>query len=203
MKRFIVALMLALVMAAITGGAALAAPKSVAPDALTPPPPPGAECNQTGQYVICQTFFDESVTNEELYYLSCGTVYETTSVHREGIRWYSDGLLVKRFVTEDAEGTLSLSPTGEEPTVRLMVHQNWWDHYAVPGDEDSASTTYHGNGLSVLLPGSGGERVAGIYLPDGTHHGVARDFDANEDNIVDNPEVEAALCDALGGTIPE
>jgi hypothetical protein len=38
---------------------ASAAPKSVDPDTLTPPPPPGAECQQTGTYIICHTFGDE------------------------------------------------------------------------------------------------------------------------------------------------
>jgi hypothetical protein len=53
MRRIIVALMLAMVVAAITAGAALAAPKTVDPTTLRPEPPPGAECKQTGRYVIC------------------------------------------------------------------------------------------------------------------------------------------------------
>ena len=55
MRRIIVALMLAMVVAAITAGAAVAAPKTVDPDTLTPTPPPDTHpvCKQTGQYVIC------------------------------------------------------------------------------------------------------------------------------------------------------
>ena len=126
MRRLIMALMLAMVVAAITGGAALAG-QSVDPSTLTPPPPAGAVCQETGQYVICQTYFDEPpVVNEPEFMVSCGSgdrwVYLTETVHREGIRWYSDGLLVKRFGTEHEEGTLSLSPTGEEPTVRVFDH---------------------------------------------------------------------------------
>ena len=198
MKRIIVALVLAMVLAAITGGAALAAPNSVDPDTLTPPPPPGAECKDTGNFILCQTFFDEpSLVNEPVFELSCGTVYETSNVHREGIRWYSaEGLLLKRFVREDAQGTLSLSATGEGPTVRFFAHDNWTDIYTTPGDEESASTTYHGVGLRIIAPGSGGLIYAGITLPDGTHHGtpLRRDLFSGEDIA---PEADAVLCEAL------
>jgi hypothetical protein len=198
MRRIIVALMLAMVGAAVTAGAALAAPRTIDPNTLTPPPPPGAECNQTGNYIICQTFFDEpSLVNEPAFELSCGTVYETSNVHREGIRWYSaEGLLLKRFVREDAQGTLSLSATGEGPTVRFFAHDNWTDIYTTPGDEESASTTYHGVGLRIIAPGSGGPIYAGITLPEGTHHGtpLRRDLFSGEDVA---PEADAVLCEAL------
>lgn len=196
MRRIIVALMLAIVAAAITAGAALAAPRTIDPNTLTPPPPPGAECKDTGNYIICQTFFDEpSLVNEPVFELSCGTVYETSNVHREGIRWYSpEGLLLKRFVREDAQGTLSLSATGEGPTVRFFAHDNWTDIYTTPGDEESASTTYHGVGFRIIAPGSGGLIYAGTDLPDGTHHGVRRDLFTGEDVA---PEADAVLCEAL------
>jgi len=210
MRRIIVALMLAMVVAAITAGAAIAAPKTVDPDTLTPPPPPGAECKETGQYVICQTFFDEDpVVNEPEFMVSCGSgdrwVYLTETVHREGIRWYSDGLLVKRFGTEHEEGTLSLSPTGEEPTVRVFDHVSWVDYLSTPGDFDSAITNRHGNGFRILLPGGGDLlHIAGLETPDEMLHGVARDLIVDEDtNFVSDPEVNAALCAALGDSIAE
>ncbi len=34
---------------------ASAAPRSVDPGTLTPPPTPGAQCKDTGNYIICQT----------------------------------------------------------------------------------------------------------------------------------------------------
>ncbi len=200
MRRIIVALMLAMVVAAVTAGAALAAPRTIDPNTLTPPPSEGvvAECKETGNFIICQTYFDEpSLVNEPAFELSCGTVYETTNVHREGIRWYSaEGLLLKRFVREDAQGTLSLSATGEGPTVRFFAHDNWTDIYTTPGDEESASTTSHGVGLRIIAPGSGGLIYAGITLPDGTHHGVPlrRDLFTGEDIA---PEADAVLCEAL------
>ena len=178
---------------------ASAASGSVDPDTLTPPPPPGAECKQTGNYILCQTFFDEpSLVNEPVFELSCGTVYETSDVHREGIRWYSsDGFLLKRFVTEDVEGSWSLSPTGGGPSVRFFAHDNWTDVYAIPGDEQSVSTTYHGDRFTAIAPGSGVLwHIAGQDLPDGTHHGAGGAFFIDEEGNVD-PEADAALCEAL------
>jgi hypothetical protein len=198
MRRIIVALTLAMVVAAVTAGAALAAPRTIDPNTLTPPLPPEVHpvCKQTGNYIICQTFFDEpSLVNVPAFELSCGTVYETSNVHREGIRWYSaEELLLKRFVREDAQGTLSLSATGEGPTVRFFAHDNWTDIYTTPGDEESASTTSHGVGLRIIAPGSGGLIYAGITLPDETHHGVKRDLFAGEEIA---PEADAVLCEAL------
>jgi len=204
--------MLALVVTAITGGAALAG-QSVDPSTLTPPPPAGAVCQETGQYVICQTYFDEDpVVNDPAFMISCGTgdrtVYLTETVHREGIRWYSaeEGLLVRRFVTEHEEGSLSLSPTGEEPTVRVFDHNTWVDNYTTPGDEDSAITTFHGNGFRIVLPGGGDLlHIAGFdQEPDGPFHGIARDLNVDEDTgFVSDPEVNAALCAALGDPITE
>ena len=212
MKR--ATLLLASMLAALllAGGAALAGPL-VDPDTLTPPPPPGAVCQETGQYVICQTYGGEDLVNDPAFMISCGTgdrtVYVSETVHREGARWYnSDGLLVKRFGTEHAEGTLSLSPTGEEPTVRTFHHISWVDLLSTPGDFDSAITYRHGNDFTILLPG-GGEllHIAGLETvvpPEDTHHGVARDLLVDEDTgFVSDPEVNAALCAALGDPITE
>jgi hypothetical protein len=204
-------LMLALFVAAITGGAALAG-QSVDPSTLTPTPPDGAVCQETGQYVICQTYGGDDLVNDPAFMISCGTgdrtVYASETVHREGARWYSDGLLVKRFGVEHAEGTLSLSPTGEEPTVRTFHHISWVDLLSTPGDFGSAITYRHGNDFTILLPGGGDLlHIAGLetVLPsEDTHHGVARDLLVDEDTgFVSDPEVNTALCAALGDPITE
>ena len=86
------------------------------------PPPPGAECRADGQSIICHTSLVLTPVNEPVAELPCGTVYETSNDVRRGIRWYnSDGKLVKRFVTQDLEGTWSLSPTGASPTAKLTT----------------------------------------------------------------------------------
>jgi hypothetical protein len=116
-------------------------------------------------------------------------VYETSTVDRQGIRWYnSDSKLVKRFVTEDGEGTWSLSPTGAEPTVKVTSHASFRNVYAVPGDQSTGPEIFHGEGTSQA-PGFGViHHIAGLDLPDG-HHGIFHD-------IVD-PAVAAELCAAL------
>ena len=57
--------------------------------------------------------------------LPCGTLYETIYDLREGIRWYPGRKVVKRFVSQNAEGTWSLSPSDAEPTVKISFHANW------------------------------------------------------------------------------
>lgn len=161
----------------------------VDPSTLEPTPPPGAVCRTDGPWTICQTTFLEEVLNEPVFGLPCGTVYENMYDLREGIRWYLDGKLVKRFVSQNAEGTWSLSPTGAAPTVTIALHANWKNEYALPGDESSGLQTFHGSGITVRAPGVGViAHIAGLELPDGTHRGVFR---------FDNPEVAAVLCEAL------
>lgn len=201
MKR--ATLLLAAMLAALllACGAALAAPKSVDPDTLTPPPPPGAQCKETGNYVICHTSGDESWADQPDFMLSCGTAYTTGSAHREGIRWYSDGLLVRRFVKETGAGTISLSPTGEGPTVRFVGHFNYVDYLATPGDFDSATEIEHGMDTRIWRPGSGVMlHLAGIFVfaPEGiTHHGAGEFAIDEEDNLIIPAKEDAALCAAL------
>jgi hypothetical protein len=194
LKRLLIGTIVVLALVAVSGIVGTTAPASagviVDPSALQPPPPPGALCRADGRYVICHTFLDFTLVNEPVFDLPCGTVYETSFDHREGIRWYADGLLVKRFVTQDVEGTWSLSPTGAGPTVRLMAHANWWTDYAVAGDESTQSITFHGDSIRVQLPGSGGTlHIAGLDRPDNTHEGVIR--------FIDDPGAAAAICASL------
>ena len=98
-----------------------------------------------------------------------------------------------RFVTQDFEGTWSLSPTGAGPTVTVTAHSNWRNvNIDADADESTWPTTFHGNGFMIRAPGFGViVHIAGLDLPDGTHHGVARSFE--------DPEVAAELCAALTG----
>jgi hypothetical protein len=175
----------------LAAGPAAAGPV-VDPSTLQPEPPPGAVCRANGPWTICQTTFLVDVVNEPIVFLDlpCGTVYETIVDLREGIRWYLDGKLVKRFVSQNAEGTWSLSPTGAGPTVKISLHANWRDEYAVPGDESSGLTTFHGSGFTASAPGVGVlAHIAGLERPDGAHRGVFR--------IIDDEEGAAKLCSAL------
>ena len=166
----------------------------VDPSTLQPPPPPGAECQAAGQWIICQTVFVIDSVNEPIldFALPCGTIYETIHDDRFGIRWYNaDGELVKRFVSQDAQGTWSLSPTGVEPTVTITAHANWGEVYTVPGDESSFVGSLQGDAFTVRAPGYGViAHIAGLELSDGSHRGDMR--------FIEDPDVAAELCAALG-----
>jgi hypothetical protein len=124
--------------------------------------------------------------------LPCGTIYFTATDVRHGLRFYENGLLVRRHVTAPGgvSGFISLSPTGEGPRLELIGHLNWWSTFSVPGDEDTESTTSHG--LDIRLKSPDGEIIAiiaGRTDPEDTHTGVAR--------FVDDPAVAEAICAAL------
>lgn len=162
----------------------------VDPGTLTPVPPPGSQCRADGAWTICHTVFLEEFANEPAFDLPCGTVYETRYDPRTGLRWYLDGLLVKRQVFAHAQGTWSLSPSGDGPTVRFIAHRTWTDVYSVPGDEGSAVETFRGVDLHVFVPG-GVIQVAGLQLSETDQRGVFR--------LPDDPQMADALCEALGG----
>jgi hypothetical protein len=173
-----------------TSGVPAFAAGAVDPNTLTPAPPEGAVCHADGQWIICHTTLSFAPVNEPVFDLPCGLFYETGFDDRRGIRWYnSDGLLAKRFVSQDAETSLSLSPVGTGPLVAVTIHLNWRNDYAVPGDESTGPEIIHGNGLTLKGPHGVIAQIAGLDLPDGTHRGVLR--------FVDDPAVAAAVCAAL------
>ena len=181
----------ALVLAALMADGARAGTPTVDPSTLQPVPPPGASCRHDGPFVICHTQLDSAIENEPVFDLGCGTVYETSNDNRDGIRWYSNGLLVRRRVTAVLDGFWTLSPSGAGPRVTINAQWNWWAIPAVPGGgQDTEAITAHGNSFTAKAAGAGViAHIAGIDLPDGTHHGVAR--------FLDDPAVAAAVCDAL------
>ena len=136
--------------AVIAASAPAAAGPIVDPDTLTPVPPPGAVCRANGALTLCHTVFLEEFANEPAFDLPCGTVYETVYDPRTGLRWYRDGLLVKRQVFAHAEGTWNLSPSGDGPAVRFIANRTWTDVYPVPGDEGSQVEVYRGLDLHVF-----------------------------------------------------
>ena len=189
MRRPIV---LALLLAAVASPAA-AAPPTVDPATLEPPPPADARCTQTGADVICHTVIDFSVDAEFVtdFGLPCGGVYLTAVDVREGLRFYSDGLLVRRHVKAPLSGFLSLSASGDDPRVAIVGHLNWWNDFAVPGDESSEIETSHGLDIMFKAPGGGVlATIAGRGSPDGSFTGIVR--------FTDDPATAAAVCEALG-----
>ena len=147
--------LLALLAAGLLGAAApsaFAGTPTVDPSTLQPEPPPGASCRLDGRFVICQTEFHEPFDAEPVIELPCGTLYQTSRDDREGIRWYEDGLLVRRFVSRHMSGFWSLTPAGDGPRVTISGHSNWWTTYPVPGDEDSGAGPQQGSTCSPGRP---------------------------------------------------
>ena len=172
-----------------------AASKAVDPAALTPAPllvGAQAECRADGRWILCHTTLALESVNEPTFDLPCGTVYETSRDVRLGTRWYNagDSVIAKRHVTQDLEGTWSLSPEGAGPTVIISAHANWYDsQYADPTDIDSGVGAAHGE-VTAQAPGFGViAHIAGLDRPDDTHRGVFR--------FIDDPAVASALCQAL------
>lgn len=178
---------------AVVSSPASAGPPSVDPATLQPPPPPDARCQATGRAVICRTVIDFSAQAEAVDFgLPCGTVYITATDVRHGLRFYEDGLLVRRHVTAPGgvSGFVSLSAAGDGPRVKLAGYLNWWSTFSVPGDESTELTTSHGLDVRLKAPDGGIiAMIAGRTDPEGAHSGVAR--------FVDDPAVAAAICAAL------
>jgi hypothetical protein len=85
----------------------------VDPSSPRQPPPPGADCRLDGAWIICHTSVDFFPVNEPIFDLPCGTLYETATDIRRGIRWHdnSTGMLVTRssLKTSPALGVCRLS----------------------------------------------------------------------------------------------
>ena len=182
-------LMLAVAIATLTslgGASATTAHTLVDPTTLTPPLKPFRVCYEDGPWVKCDTSGTDTFENDPVFELPCGTIYETSTAIAHATRWYANGLLVERDATQSVRGTWSLSPTGAAPTVDIAANQGWHETFLVPGDESSSSGVAHGNFLRISGMGSA-FRDVGIYLADGTHHGLASFTD----------EAAARLCAML------
>jgi hypothetical protein len=128
-----------------------------------------------GGDVRCDTFKDFPLDHEAVFNLSCGTVYETSTDHRDGIRWYRGGVLVKRHVDEDGRGFWSTSPTANDGPVHLFAGWASTTSWTVPGDDSTAQERLQGVGIRITGPnGSPIVNIAGQDALDGTHHGIAR-----------------------------
>jgi hypothetical protein len=192
MRRFF-----SLVIAALTAGSLVLAAAGVAvaapvePSTLTPPPPDDARCHTAGAQTICDTVLNFFPVNEPAFEAPCGTLYFTGTDLRNGLRFYNaDGLLTRRHVTSQLRGTLSLSPTGEGPSLRMTGHMNWWNVWPVPGTEGDGVQTNRGVDIKVQGPGIGsGFMLAGNFPPDEPAHGHFTAF--TDESLV-------LLCEALG-----
>jgi hypothetical protein len=141
---------------------------------LEPPPPPGAACQSVGPTtVVCHTSLAFFPTNQPLFDISCGTIYETAADVRTGIRWYENGRIARRHVSGHYDGTWRISPTGEGATIRTTGNWNSYSVWSTPGDDDTLVETFQGLHIKASGPGVGSDlMLAGRIDPDGTVHGI-------------------------------
>ena len=170
-RRFLMAVTIA-ALTSFGGVTGTSAHTLVDPTTLTPPLLPFRVCYEDGLWVRCDTSGTDTIEDEPVFDLPCGTVYETATAVAHATRWYENGLLVERDATQSVRGTWSLSPTGGAPAVDIAANQSWHETFLVPGDPSSVSAVEHGNFLRIS--GMGADfRDVGIYGPEGTHHGLA------------------------------
>ncbi len=171
---------------------AVSAGTSVDPASLMPPPPPGSTCEGVGgSTVICHTTVSFPANGDPLFDIACGTVYQTSTDDRYGIRWYVDGLLARRNYRAALDGTWSLTPDGSGPAIQFTGNWNSSSIWTVPGDDDTLVETVRGLHFHGTAPGLGGSLLlAGQIEADLTVHGV---------NTVDEPlgEISPAAIAAI------
>jgi hypothetical protein len=182
-SRIVSILLVSIILSALSSTAALAAGiTAVDPTTLTPVPPPGATCWYTTDphHVTCKTFKDFNTDQQPVFSVACGTVYETSHDHRDGLRRYVDGLAVQRFVHGQMAGTWSLSPDASGTVVRIS--SDWWSFsvWATPGDDNTVQETFNGLQFRATARGLGNAILwYGTVYPDGTTVGVKNGLDAD------------------------
>ena len=108
-------LLLIAAIAALTslGGATITSAHTlVDPTTLTPLLLPFRVCYEDGPWVKCDTSGTDTIENDPVFDLPCGTIYETATAIAHATRWYENLLLVERDATLRVRGTWSLSATG-------------------------------------------------------------------------------------------
>ena len=143
----------------------------VSAQGLTPPPPPGATCQTTGQGTICQG----SVTGTDVNLdtgVSCGSfqvLLNGTFTVRFTLFYNQAGNGTQGVFHVREVGTLSNSVTGQSVPFEESVTETLT--FATPGDLSTVTVTDTGQVIKVTLPGSGlilhdVGRV--VFAPDGT-----------------------------------
>src|SRR5215211_4604394 len=117
--------------ALLAATAAAGSPHAVDPTTVTPPLNPSLtwSCFDTATGPICQGTLEASYQNEPIDMTCDGSpVYVTGSGSDRTTRWHlPDGRATKTISNDSFEDRLSLSSTGDGPTVSVRGH--WNQHY--------------------------------------------------------------------------
>jgi len=206
MQRLMTLAVLAAMLVLLLPGTALAAsPRVVDPGSLTPALNPDFtwSCFDTGRGPICQGTFEVTYENEQIDMVCDGRpVYVTGSGSERMTRWHTpDGRATKTIVNLSYPADrLTLSPTGDGPSVIVRGHWNRHYNYPIPGDASARVLTevgavyvatapgqglvFHDAGLIRFTAGGAFEDIDVIHGP----HDLYADFEA----------VQYAICSLLG-----
>ena len=202
MRRFVtvgLVLLASALVAVSTPGvyAAAATPSSVNGLALTPPPPPNATCETTGDGIFCHGAFTFSDTNVPAGF-SCGNSFAVlvsdTGTIRYELHYNSAGLLLEAKILRNSQGTFINSVTGK--TIGNDSHNSTTLDLATPGDLNSATATVTGaigiaTGQSIGLVAHDVGKI--VFDPSGNIL-----FEGGPHNSIDNPPAFVqAICTAL------
>jgi hypothetical protein len=193
----------AAVMAA-TATAAAKSPHELDPLSMTPPLNPNFTwtCFETGGGATCQGTWEQSYANEPIDMECDGRpVYVTGTGSERMTRWHDAQLRATKTIVNLSypADRLTLSPTGDGPS--LLVRGHWERHYryGIPGDLASRVLTELGAVYIATAPGRGVVvQDVGLvrFLPGQDFEGIA-EMHGQHDLYSDFDAVEQAVCDVL------
>jgi hypothetical protein len=152
------AIALAISLMALLAPASAGASSSVDPTTLNPPPPDffNAECERTGEHILCTlAFADDTIIEEPTGIICDGTELLITQDRSVvGKRYYSaDGDLLRRHFRETFIGSLTNPDTGN--SVPWVAHNTLRHDLGTPGVVQSGITHVTGQQIRISLPDGG------------------------------------------------
>jgi hypothetical protein len=158
-RTIAIASLTAVIFLSLATAALAASPRIVDPASVTPPLNPDFtwSCFDTGAGPICQGTLQDAYANEPIDITCDGDPVYVSGVQTERMtRWHlPDGRATKTVVGVHFTERLSLSPSGDEPTVRVRSHWNRHYTYLVPGDRSTRVLTETGAEYLATAPGHG------------------------------------------------
>ena len=160
-------------LACMAGAPAASAHTLVDPTTLTPPLKPIRVCYEDGPWVKCDTSGTATDQNEPIQPSVCRAGRSTRrrpTPPRHALVCECPPCRTERNGEHPRVPGASRRPESG-PTVDFAANDSWHETFLVPGDLSSDSEVSHGDFLRISGMGAG-FRDAGIYLPDGTQHGL-------------------------------
>lgn len=202
-RRLRAAVLTALMVLALTPAAMAAPPRTVDPTTLTPPLNPNFTwtCYDSGAGPICHGTYENAYDTED-FGMDCDgqPIYVSGSGVERMTRWHlPDGRATKTVVNLRYRDTLSLSTSGEGPSVNVRGSWNRHYDYLVPGDRSTRVLTEPGAEWLATAPGHGIVfKDTGLirWLP-GAEYEEVDVVRGHRDLLTDPAGVQEAVCAIL------